>query len=123
MSIALTAKLQLVPWQNCWQRNAKVQGQTILATATKSTGLSVAGKLDKVQPTPAYFLARSVTLTFDLLDPNSQPHWGASLHYITVFSAGPTTTRTGPAIQVYCVSNPIFQLKYFFVRKDKQKLR
>ena len=22
------------------------------------------------------------------------------LHYITVFSAGPTTTRTGPAIQV-----------------------
>jgi len=72
-----------------------------LATATKSTGLSVAGKLDKVQPTPAYFLARSVTLTFDLLDPNSQPHWGASLHYITVFSAGPTTTRTGPAIQVY----------------------
>jgi len=23
-----------------------------------------------------------------------------TLHYITVFSAGPTTTRTGPAIQV-----------------------
>ena len=42
----------------------------------------------------------------ELLDGEEVP--GTGLHYITVFSARPTTTRTGPAIQVYYMSRKYF---------------
>ena len=49
---------------------------------------------------PAVGIVRSVDK-----NPGSPAGNYITLHYITVFSAGPTTTRTGPAIQVSTISN------------------
>jgi len=41
----------------------------------------------------------SLSVTYHYITTLTTLHY-ITLHYITVFSAGPTTTRTGPAIQV-----------------------